>query len=179
MCLAITGATLSSAVYILIRVIGKRESALTVAAWFHTVSTISSAVPLMLGVPQRAVLPSLITVIRLASLVLCSFTAQLLMSRGVQIVPASKAAAMNYSQVVYSFVFGILFFSDVVSILGVCGSIIIAAAILLIHSDEKHPPEGGVSKWLTLDPHTGTSDLIGTSVELGGTGRKQPNPILK
>ena len=83
------------------RVIGKRESSLTIAFAFHTCSACTSAVPLALGVPHPAVLPSPRAALCLAGVAATSFAAQLLLNRGFQLESAARASAFNYSQVLW------------------------------------------------------------------------------
>ena len=67
--------------------------------WFHTSGVVTSVVPLLLGFPRAAALPGPGDAAALLGIVCCSFWAQLLLSQGLQLLPASKAAAINYSQV--------------------------------------------------------------------------------
>lgn len=66
--------------------------------WFHTLGVVTSVAPLALGYPRPAALPGAGDAARLAAVVACSFWAQLLLSRGFTLLPASKASAINYSQ---------------------------------------------------------------------------------
>lgn len=67
--------------------------------YFHTFSFLGSVVPLCLGYPQPAVLPSPVQAVLLLLLAACSFTANLLVNRAFQIELAAKASAVNFSQV--------------------------------------------------------------------------------
>jgi drug/metabolite transporter (DMT)-like permease len=137
MALALSGAILASCAYISVRVIGKREAPLTVAMYFHTVSFLSATIPLLLGIPEVPVLPSVNNVFKLGGLISCSFIAQLLVNRGIQLEEASRAAAVNYTQVVYTYFIGVVVFKDGISVWGVLGSVIIAAAVLIINGDRQ------------------------------------------
>jgi drug/metabolite transporter (DMT)-like permease len=156
MALALSGAVLASCAYISVRVIGKREAPLTVAMYFHTVSFLSATIPLLLGIPESPVLPSVNNVFKLGGLISCSFIAQLLVNRGIQLEEASRAAAVNYTQVVYTYFIGVVVFKDGISVWGVLGSVIIAAAVLIINGNKQ-----------------------GNSDSSGGSSREQPYVALK
>jgi hypothetical protein len=66
--------------------------------YFHTFSLLLSVVPLALGYPAPAVLPSPVEAVLLLMLASCSFVANLLVSRALQIEMAAKATAINFTQ---------------------------------------------------------------------------------
>jgi hypothetical protein len=72
-----------------------------VAFYFHIHSVIFSIIPLSLGYPHFAVLPNLLDAALLLLLAVCSFVANLLVSRALQIELAAKATALNFTQVRY------------------------------------------------------------------------------
>jgi drug/metabolite transporter (DMT)-like permease len=96
-------AWVSAAAFITVRVIGKREAALTVAMHFHTFTIALSALPLLLGWPAPAVAPTLREAALLVAIAATSFVALLLLTRGLQLYGAARVAAINFSQVVYSY----------------------------------------------------------------------------
>jgi drug/metabolite transporter (DMT)-like permease len=70
-----------------------------VALWFHSATLVLSSIPLAVGWPQHATLPSLPDLGATLGVALTSFWGQLLLTRGFQLLDASKAAAINFTQV--------------------------------------------------------------------------------
>jgi hypothetical protein len=70
-----------------------------VALYFHTATIVLSAAPLAAAWPQRAALPSGPDAALLLAIAATSFAGQLLLTRGFQLMPASRAASINFSQV--------------------------------------------------------------------------------
>lgn len=66
---------------------------------FHTGTMLLSIVPLCIGWPDKAVLPSPSDGALMVGVAVTSFAAQLLGTRGLQLVVAAKAAAMGFTQV--------------------------------------------------------------------------------
>lgn len=66
---------------------------------FHTATIVVSSLPLALGWPQKAVLPSAADAALLGGVAGTSFLGQLLLTRSFQLMPAAKAASINFSQV--------------------------------------------------------------------------------
>lgn len=137
MVFAVAGAFVSSGALLAIRVIGKREPPIVVAMWFHTTALASNAIPLACAYPRAAVLPGPLESVFLLAIGLCSFTAQLLLNRGFQIQLAVKAAAVNYTQVIYAHIFGAAFFQESITLLGILGSMLIAVGVLTVNADNK------------------------------------------
>lgn len=65
---------------------------------FHTATIGVSALPLAAGWPQRAVAPTARDVGLLLGVAGTSFLGQLLLTRGLQLQPAARAASINFSQ---------------------------------------------------------------------------------
>ncbi|EFN59580.1 hypothetical protein CHLNCDRAFT_132944 [Chlorella variabilis] len=130
------GAVLAAGAYICIRQIGKREHPLTIAMYFHTFSFLGSVVPLCLGYPQPAVLPSPVQAVLLLLLAACSFTANLLVNRAFQIELAAKASAVNFSQVIFAWTIGTVFFDDPLTVLSVVGTCLIATGVIVVNLDK-------------------------------------------
>ncbi|KAI3429294.1 hypothetical protein D9Q98_005390 [Chlorella vulgaris] len=136
MAFGFTAALLAAGAYICIRQIGKREHSLTVAFYFHIHSVIFSIIPLSLGYPHFAVLPNLLDAALLLLLAVCSFVANLLVSRALQIELAAKATALNFTQVIFAWIIGSYAFGDPITGLGVAGTLLIAAGVISVHLDK-------------------------------------------
>ena len=100
----VMSAFLASTAYVSIRKIGKKEDALTIAAYFHSISLATSIVGMGLFAPP--VVPGLVDTAYMVSIASCSFLAQLLISRGFQLTSVAVGSAVNYAQVVFGAVFG-------------------------------------------------------------------------
>lgn len=135
------GAFLASCAYITIRVIGERAPSLTIAFWFHLVALITSAVPLVLGIPQPAVWPEVRAWLALLSIGACSFVAQLLLNRGFQLQRAALASALSFSQVVWGALLGAVFYHEHITLPSAIGAFLIATGVLAVASDKKPATE--------------------------------------
>lgn len=92
-------AVFSSLAFLCIRYIKSGEPALVLALWFHATAATTSSVPLAVGWPQPAVLPSGHDVALLLGVAASSFCGQILLNRGFQVQPAAIASAINCTQV--------------------------------------------------------------------------------
>lgn len=81
------------------RFVGKAEPAIVVALYFHTSTMILSFIPLAIGFPQPAAWVSPKDTLLLLGVAATSFFGQLSLTRGFQLLNASKAAGLNFSQV--------------------------------------------------------------------------------
>jgi hypothetical protein len=89
----------AAAVSIIVRLIGKSESTITINLWFHTCTLAWCTVPLALGWPQAPLLPNWGETAMLAGVCLTSFVSQNCMVRGFQLLPAAQASAISFLQV--------------------------------------------------------------------------------
>ena len=87
------------------------------------------------------VIPRFTDVLCMVGIALCSFCAQLLISRGFQLSRAAPASAVNYLQVILGSVWGFLFFDESIGMVSVLGVILIFGGVLLISSER--PASGG------------------------------------
>eukprot|EP00879_Flechtneria_rotunda_P011501 GHRR01012014.1.p1 GENE.GHRR01012014.1~~GHRR01012014.1.p1 ORF type:complete len:334 (+),score=146.54 GHRR01012014.1:288-1289(+) len=88
-----------------------------------------SIVPLLTGWPSSAVLLTSVDALLLLGVAVTSFFGQLLLTRGFQPQSAGKTAALNFSQVLYSYGFGIVLFGDHISWFGIMGIALIAVGM--------------------------------------------------
>ncbi|WIA35490.1 hypothetical protein OEZ86_003920 [Tetradesmus obliquus] len=91
-------AFLGSGSSLTIRLIGNKEPAAVIAIWFHTCTMCLTAIPLALGWPSRFALVSRGDAGLLLGVAATSSVAQLLNTRGLQLVVAAKAAAMGFTK---------------------------------------------------------------------------------
>ena len=128
----VTSAVLASGSSICIRLIGKSEPATVVSLWFHTGTLMLSSFPLAIGWPQKAVMPIPGDLLLLFGVAATSFVAQILVTRGLQMCAAAKAAAMGFTQVLYSYSLGAIFFGEVVTVLQLLGVLLILLGVALV-----------------------------------------------
>jgi drug/metabolite transporter (DMT)-like permease len=91
-------AAFATVCFIAVRVLGTSESTLTLAMWFHASASASSGGLLLAGV-QAAVPPGAHDCALLAAVGVTACAGQLLLQRGFQTMQASRASAINFSQV--------------------------------------------------------------------------------
>ena len=132
----VMSAFLAAIAYISIRKIGKAESSLTIAVYFHATALVTSVVGLLGGIGGAAVVvprvyPDFLCMVGIA---LASFSAQLLISRGFQLSRAAVAAAVNYLQVFFGAIWGYVFFDESIGVVSVLGILFIFGGVLLISS---------------------------------------------
>lgn len=140
----VLSAFLAAIAYISIRKIGKAESSLTIAVYFHATALVTSVVGLLGGIGGSTVVvpriyPDLLCMVGIA---FASFAAQLLISRGFQLSRAAVAAAVNYLQVLFGAVWGYLFFAESIGVVSVLGILLIFGGVLLISSSAGRPDDG-------------------------------------
>ena len=99
--LVVAGATCAGLTMLVVRKIGKRESPLVLALYFHSFSAVSGVTACAAGVaPGRPVTPDAREALLLLLISLTSFAGQILLNASYSRLPATRAAALNYLQVV-------------------------------------------------------------------------------
>ena len=94
--LVIAGAICVGATMLVVRKIGKRESPLVLALYFHSFSAVSGVTACAAGVaPSRPVAPDLREALLLLLISLTSFAGQILLNTSYLRLPATRAAALN------------------------------------------------------------------------------------
>lgn len=125
------GAILSAVSYVSVRKLRETDHSLTTVFWFPLVATPASipfAIPGFL-VPVGWEWPMLF------ALGLVTFIAQVAMTRGLSLEPAGRATSISYLQVVFAFVWGMLFFQEFPDTLSIAGALLILASTV------------GVARW--------------------------------
>ena len=122
------GATASACVYVLIRRIRDRESPLVMVFYFPLV-TVPLALPFAVA---KWVWPTPAEWLILLALGAATQMAQVHMTRGLVLVPAGRATAVAYIQVVLAALWGALLFSEIPDLLTVAGAALIIAGTLIV-----------------------------------------------
>jgi drug/metabolite transporter (DMT)-like permease len=164
----VLSAFLAAGAYLSIRLIGKKESSLTIAVWFHSTAFIHSVVLLLLGWPQQPVWPSTRDCACFVGIAVSSFIANILLSRGFQLENAALASAVNYLQVICSHILGIAVFHEKLEPISLAGAGLILFGVVTVAVDsKKHEQHHG---GLVLSSDSDARD----GVELTMTAQKPP-----
>ena len=126
--IALAGATLSAAAYVMVRKLSRTEHPLTIIFWF-TLVTVPAAIP---GTIAVAVWPTPLEWLFLLGVGASAQAGQVYLTRGLQLVPAGRAAGAAYMQVVFAALWGALFFGDLPDSWVVAGAMIILGSTLLL-----------------------------------------------
>lgn len=138
--LGLVSAVCCAGAFISIRFIGKSEPAIVVALYFHLSTAILSGFPLAFGWPQAATAISWFDGLMLVGVAAGSFAGQLFMTRSLQLEDASLISSLNFCQVLYSYIFGIFFFKEHLTLTGVLGSLLVALGMLCVTLRPKDTP---------------------------------------
>ena len=121
--LGLLSAVFASIAYVSIRALRRRESPLTVIFYFTGISTIGSLFFLPFGFARPGIKEWLL----LAGVGTGSFYGQLWLTIGLRRAPASLLAPFFYLTPLLSFLYGLIFFGDVISAQSVAGALLIIA----------------------------------------------------
>ena len=116
------GALLTALAYVSVRQLSAREHPLVIVFYFPFVS-VPATLPLLWG---HAVWPSAMQWIWLVGVGLFTQLGQIWLTEGLAALPAARATSMNYVQVGFASVWGVLFFAEPVT-----ASLVIGAACVL------------------------------------------------
>jgi drug/metabolite transporter (DMT)-like permease len=126
--IAVGGALCSAGAYVTVRKIGRREHPLVVVFYFPLV-TVPAALPFV--VPHW-LWPTPGEWLVLFGVGVATQIAQVYMTRGLQLEPAGKAAAVGYLQIVFAAGWGMLFFADIPDVWTIGGASLILVSTLML-----------------------------------------------
>jgi drug/metabolite transporter (DMT)-like permease len=124
--------------FLSIKSLGNDEEPIVMSMWFHTVSCLTSIIPMALGWPQPAVWPMLREWWLLSHVMWSSFLGQLMLSRGFQLLSPSSAAAVNLTQVVHARVLSIVVLEEHIELFSILGSVLVVGGVLLAQVGKGH-----------------------------------------
>lgn len=127
----LAGAILAAVSYVSVRKLRETDHGLTIVFYFPLIATPAS---IPFAIPGF-VLPTGWQWPMLLALGVVTFIAQLAMTRGLSLEPAGRATSISYLQVVFAFVWGMLFFKEFPGALSIAGALLILASTV------------GVAKW--------------------------------
>ena len=133
--IALAGAILTSFAYLCVKELSKKEHELTIIFYFPLVS-VFLIIPFLF---KNYIHPSTIEWIWIICIGLFTQIGQILITKGLSLLPASKAVSINYIQVIFATVWGLLFFGEGIDFLTILGGIcILVATIISLNPDKKY-----------------------------------------
>jgi drug/metabolite transporter (DMT)-like permease len=134
--LALAGALLTALAYVAVRQLGRSEHPLVIVLYFPLM-----AVPLMLpAVVLDPVWPSVREAVALLGVGLFTQLGQMELTQGLTALPAARATALSYAQVVFAALWGWLFFAEPLDLRTGLGAALVLAATLLNRPLGASPP---------------------------------------
>lgn len=125
--LGVAGAVLTALAYVSVRALGRSEHPWVIVFYFPLV-----AIPLTLPlVALHPVLPTSTELLWLVGVGLFTQLGQIGLTKGLMALPAARATAMSYAQVVFAALWGWLFFAERLSGWTVLGAALVLSATLL------------------------------------------------
>jgi drug/metabolite transporter (DMT)-like permease len=124
---ALLGAILSAAAYVVVRMLGS-EHHLVVIFYFAVISSVG-AVP---GTLMHSVLPTGPELLLLAGVGVTTHLGQIFMTRGLHLERAGRATAAGLVQIVFAGVLGAIFFAQIPDPPALAGAALVIAGVLLL-----------------------------------------------
>ncbi len=128
---ALAGAFFSAAAYVVVRRLSAREDPLVIVFYFPLI-TLPAALP---TVVNHAVWPVGLDWLWLLGVGIATQIGQVSLTRGLSYLPASKATALSYLQVVFAALWGLLIFGDQPDELTVLGGALVIASSFWVARD--------------------------------------------
>ena len=125
--IAISGAILTALAYVSVRKLTQTEAPLVVVHYFPLVS-VPICLPFLI---TGGVIPQGIEWLWLVGIGVFTQLGQVFITTGLQILPAGQASSINYTQVLFATLWGILFFSESLNPFIVAGGLCVFGATLI------------------------------------------------
>ncbi len=126
--IALVGAVISATSYVIVRKLRATEHELTVVFYFPLIS-VPASIPIAL---PSAVLPTWTELAVLLGVGVVTFIAQVTMTRGLHLEKAGRATAVSYLQVVFAFIWGMLFFDEYPTVYSIVGAVLIIGSTVAV-----------------------------------------------
>lgn len=133
---ALCGAVVSAFAYTTVRALSGRAHAMVVVFYFPLIAT-PLAIPTAWPVLSW---PSPLEWLLLLGVGVLTQIAQVFMTRGLHLEKAGRAMSVTYSQIVFAFVWGMLFFNEIPSVLSIVGAVIIMTCSTIIMRQRSKEP---------------------------------------
>ena len=126
-CIALTGAILTAIAYVLVRKLSQSEHKLVIIHYFPLIS-----IPLSLPfLNNNFVIPNGMEWLWLLGIGLFTQLGQVYITKGLSLLPASHASSINYTQVIFGTIWGVILFSEPFTNVIFLGSLCVLAATLI------------------------------------------------
>lgn len=125
---ALGGATLSAAAYTFVRKLGSTDHHLVVIYWFCGLGVLFS-LPFALPV---ALWPTPAEWALLAGVGVTTQVAQVFLTKGLKLERAGRATSVGYLQIIFAFIWGMIFFADMPTIWNVIGAGMIVVGVVVV-----------------------------------------------
>ena len=125
--IAISGAVLTSLAYISVRQLSLREHPLVIIHYFPLIS-VPLTIPFLI---RNFVMPQGIEWILLLGIGFFTQIGQICITEGLRIIPASQATSLNYSQVIFASIWGVLIFKESITISLYCGGLCVLISTII------------------------------------------------
>ena len=135
--IAIIGALMTSLAYICVRKLSAKEHPLVIIYYFPLVS-IPLSIPFLIN---NFVLPNGIEWLWILGIGLFTQIGQLCITEGLRLIPAGQATSLNYSQVIFSSIWGVLIFQEVITTTIYLGGLcVLISTIISISASKSSQP---------------------------------------
>ena len=131
--IAIIGALMTSLAYICVRKLSAKEHPLVIIYYFPLVS-IPLSLPFLIN---NFVLPNGIEWIWIFGIGFFTQIGQLCITEGLRLIPAGQATSLNYSQVIFSCIFGVLIFQEAITSTIYLGGLCVLISTIISISSSK------------------------------------------
>ncbi|ABX08635.1 DMT family transporter [Prochlorococcus marinus] len=125
--IALMGAVLTALAYVSVRKLSKKEHPLVIVHYFPLVSA-PICLPFLFS---EGVIPLGMEWLWLLGIGLFTQLGQVWITKGLSLLPAAQASSINYTQVIFATIWGMLFFSEFLNIYVVTGAICVFGATLI------------------------------------------------
>jgi drug/metabolite transporter (DMT)-like permease len=126
--IALGGAIFAAISYVIVRKLRETEDPLVVVFYFPLIATPAS-IPTAL---PDAIIPTWWELLVLLGIGIVTHIAQVTMTKSLHLEKAGRATAVSYLQVVFAFIWGMLFFNEYPTLLSVVGAVLIVASAVSI-----------------------------------------------
>ncbi len=131
--IGLAGSFLTALAYVCVRKLSKSEHPLVIIYYFPLIS-IPTALPLILN---RAVMPIGSEWFWLLGIGVFTQLGQLWITEGLTLLPAAQASSINYVQVLFAAIWGVIIFEENINLWMVIGAIFVFIATLISLSSKK------------------------------------------
>ncbi|MEX1368485.1 MAG: DMT family transporter [Nannocystaceae bacterium] len=134
--IALLGATLAAGAYVTVRRLGKTDAPMVVVLWFPLVAT-----PLFLPLALRVwVWPSPTEWLVLAGVGVSTQIAQVLLTRGLHLLPAGRGTAVGYVQIAFAMGWSALLFHERVDAMELGGAALVVLGTTILLATQPRGP---------------------------------------